>query len=200
MKIKDSPSTYFLLRKLLKKYVLIPSRASRRREGFTLIELLVVISIIGMLSSVVLASTNNARIKAKNLAKNTTINNYRTAFELLRNQIGDFPPPTNSTDACIGTHPDGLCGYVSSDTQDDTVNNLLNPYLPGVPGLEPMTYTSGQSFVFRGPIYACEHGVGACFLPIRVYLVWQLDELNQNCSPGFIWASWGGITRCRLDL
>jgi prepilin-type N-terminal cleavage/methylation domain-containing protein len=36
------------------------------RKGFTLIELLVVISIVSMLSSVVLASVNTARIKAQN--------------------------------------------------------------------------------------------------------------------------------------
>ncbi|MDO8481699.1 MAG: type II secretion system protein [bacterium] len=168
-------------------------------DGLTLMELMIVIAVIGILSSYVLASVNGARIKAKNNARNNLVDNYRTAFEILRDETINFPPPTNSTSVCLGVHPNGLCGYTSNTAQDEVINALLNPYLPGPPRLEPMTYLSGQSFVFSGPIYECD-GFNGCFTPLRVHLIWQLEGLNQNCSPGIIWASWGGITRCKLDL
>src|SRR3989338_3128827 len=50
--------------------------------GFTLIELLVVISIIGLLSSVVLASLNNARAKARDTRRIQDFKQISTALYL----------------------------------------------------------------------------------------------------------------------
>ncbi len=52
------------------------------KKGFTLIELLVVIAIIGILSSVVLASLNNARSKGTDVKIQTQLYNIKGAAEI----------------------------------------------------------------------------------------------------------------------
>lgn len=63
------------------RYAGLPS-VSQEKRGFTLIELLVVISIIGLLSSVVLASLNEARTKARVAALKQELVQFRTLMEL----------------------------------------------------------------------------------------------------------------------
>ncbi len=68
-------------------------------KGFTLIELLVVISIIGILSSVVLASLNTARGKGNTAAIKSTLVNVRTQAELV--YAGSYSFSTICSDVII---------------------------------------------------------------------------------------------------
>lgn len=60
-------------------------------KGFTLIELLVVIAVIGMLSSVVLASLNSARAKARDARRIADFKQIQLALELFYDQTGKYP-------------------------------------------------------------------------------------------------------------
>ncbi len=60
-------------------------------KGFTLIELMVVISIIGLLSSIVLASLKDARDKANVTKFKAEIRQMISALELYRGDNGKYP-------------------------------------------------------------------------------------------------------------
>jgi prepilin-type N-terminal cleavage/methylation domain-containing protein len=76
-------------------------RSSSR--GFTLIELLVVIAIIGLLASVVLASLNTARDKARNASVKSTMNQMRIAAELYYSSNANrYQTGTSNVTSCTG--------------------------------------------------------------------------------------------------
>jgi len=64
--------------------------------GFTLIELLVVISVIGLLSSVLLASLSVARKKAQTAAAFQDLKEIQKALELYYDKHGYYPVTTTS--------------------------------------------------------------------------------------------------------
>lgn len=66
----------------------------RRNKGFTLIELLVVIAIIGILASVVLASLNSARQKARDSKRIGDLKQIQLALELYADSANALYPAT----------------------------------------------------------------------------------------------------------
>ncbi len=72
--------------------------SNKTSRGFTLIELLVVIAIIGILSSVVLASLNNARQKGSTAAAQTSMKSIQTAAAICLNDslAVNLPTDTNT--------------------------------------------------------------------------------------------------------
>lgn len=86
--------------------------------GFTLVELLVVIAIIGLLSSIVAASVNSARNKAKYARAQSDIYQLRTAMLTYKIDKGELPPPGDLCSACSNP-PNSTWTLVI----DDLVNN-----------------------------------------------------------------------------
>lgn len=91
------------------------------QPGFTLIELLVVIAVIGILASVVLASLNSARGKARDSRRKSDLAQIRTAMEFY-------------LDEHAGAYP-GVQGFFSNrDVGGNNNINVLQPiYISSVP-------------------------------------------------------------------
>ncbi len=104
------------------------------RKGFTLIELLVVISIIGVLSSVVLASLNTARNKANDAKRMGDIRSIQKALELYRNDHPGYPVVGGWSSRC-SSWPDKGGGNV--------IPGLVPTYLPQMPD-DPQMNVSGS--------------------------------------------------------
>src|SRR3989344_4499705 len=68
--------------------------SSSGTRGFTLIELLVVVAIIGLLSSVILASLNGARVKGRDARRLADIKQIQVALELYYDDNGNKYPAT----------------------------------------------------------------------------------------------------------
>jgi prepilin-type N-terminal cleavage/methylation domain-containing protein len=100
-----------------------------KKLGFTLIELLVVISIIGMLSSIVLASLNSARIKARDVRRKADLHSLELAIALFNDATGTYPDNALT---------DGGNWPASYRAQ-------LAPYLPNPP-VDPLSNTGGRYY------------------------------------------------------
>ena len=63
---------------------------ARSLTGFTIIEVLVVLFIIGLLSSMILASLSDARVKARDARRKADLQQVRLALELYYSEYGSY--------------------------------------------------------------------------------------------------------------
>lgn len=136
--------------------------SNNKKAGFTLIELLVVISIIGLLSSVVLASLNSARIKARDATRKAQFTQLVTALELYYDTYGRYPP-LRASSSCGGGRSDWATSICNDSNWLTTDNNFLSfistvprdpinrPGNDDTPWWSALSYTYGVST--NGQIY-----------------------------------------------
>lgn len=103
------------------------------KQGFTLIELLVVIAVIGILSSVIMASLNSARVKARDVKRLADVRQIQTAVQLYYDDYGTFPTDNGSCNTgqgswcCLGHGDAGTCWYGGSYHGSTVLDNSLAP-------------------------------------------------------------------------
>jgi type II secretion system protein G len=116
----------------------------KKSGGFTLIELLVVVAIIGILSSVVLASLNGARLKARTTRSIEDLNQLRTALELYYNDNGSYPLSSGGWGGLYTIYgipsPNWIVGLVPN-----YISSLPNPPNNSTDGISTYIYASSGS-------------------------------------------------------
>ena len=142
-------------------------------SGFTLIELLVVIAIIGMLASIIMASLNSARVKARDARRVSDIRQIRVALELYYADFGQYPISGGATS------PNNSWSN-STDGSWTTLQTALAPYIPHL-STDPQQSASGwgydsYSYSYYSQAYGCSQ---------QWYMfVWHPEVSSGFTSPG----------------
>lgn len=142
--------------------------------GFTLIELSVVISIIGLLSSVVLASLNTARAKARDSRRMSDLRNIQLALELYYDKYGTY----KVTGGGWNGGGQGFLGYENGADYPKAVTRVLQEEgFLSAPRVDDPTQNPGYM------IYLCEtYQVYALSAKKENPTVQDTDYIQKTCN------------------
>lgn len=135
------------------------------KNGFTLIELLVVVAIIGLLASVVLASLNSARAKARDARRKSDLREIEKALEFDYDKRGAYTQPESAcADTSIGNDPacDGVIVNIGDWVASSDLRDLITDGFMGTLPKDPINNTTYR----------------------YTYEPWNQDQLYVGSPPG----------------
>ncbi len=170
-----------------------------KNRGFTLIELLVVIAVIGILASVVLASLNSARVKARNVRRSSDIKQLVNAFNLGLDASGTYPNNGGAWSCVSATCYEGW-SYL---TAHSTVDAYLAPYLSTKPS-DPVGGNRGYAGYLYNNSWGGSVRYNGLTYPLGAYLYWNVEmpATESSCAPGGIlsFGASGTYASCMFQL
>lgn len=129
--------------------------------GFTLIELLVVFMLIGLLSTIIIASLSSARAKGRDGRRIADVKSIQLALSLYYTQNGVYPKNIYSTS---GSPP---------------MDGLAPSYLPVVP-TDPGDGSNYKYAAYSTVSPACGNSLSSNILPVRYRLGAVLEDANNG--------------------
>jgi prepilin-type N-terminal cleavage/methylation domain-containing protein len=142
-------------------------KVNKAKLGFTLIELLVVIAIIGVLASIVLASLNTARVKARDARRIADIKQIQLALELYADSSagsGMYPVGTTS------------CNYPTTIRGLFAINPTQIARVPRDPSTAASATATG--------CYLYASGSGASTPNASYHIAATLEDVNNSALAG----------------
>ena len=137
-----------------------------RKRGFTLIELLIVIAIIAILATIIIISVVNARAKSQTSKAKSTLQTFKKATMIYRNETG-LVPDFSATPTSRWCHP----GYTDVDVGGVTSTCLG----------ELASYIS--DFEMDGPYGRCAGSVDSYTLCYNYYVYDRSVMFNTALNP-----------------
>lgn len=154
---------------------MIKINKKRRDAGFTLLELLTVVGIIGLMASIVMASTNNARMRGRDAKRQSDMLQIQTALDWYLDLNSRYPDSDN----------DG-CGSWDVGNRDlDFISGGLAPTLTDPPedAIGTGNCSGYRYYRFAAGSFGCDTNRG----PFYVLGVTDMESLPSPHpdSPGF---------------
>lgn len=112
-----------------------------KTKGFTVIELLVVIAIIGILMAILLATFNDARMSARDDARQANLKEMQLAIELYKAQNGRYP------EAGCGRGT-SWTGNTSFGNCSEFIAGLVPDYISQLP-VETTNLAGNRGYIYR---------------------------------------------------
>lgn len=149
-----------------------------QQKSFTLIELLVVIAIIGLLSSIVLVSTQGVRAKARDSRRLQDMRQIITALQLYNDKYERYPDI--SADGCCNSWDQGPCG---SDTT--FIGALVTEGFMATVPTDPIGGSGTDCYGYGYYYYNCTDGGAGypCYGCTQPYFVLGIRDMETSGNP-----------------